>query len=109
MMNGPNGSSETFNPGDKVRVQDEKTKLWDTLSVVVKKDNDRPYILKSGCKTFRRNAKFIRRSIVPDESQEVNPLEERRHSGGRKQPPFEAKIDHTTSVIGPVTRSQART
>ena len=67
------------------------------------------YMLKSGHKTFKRNAKFIRRSTVPDESQEANPLEGRRHSGGRKQPPFEAKIDHTTSVIGPVTRSRART
>ena len=66
-------------------------------------------MLKSGHKTFRRNAKFIRRSTIPDEDQEVNPLEGSRHSGGRKQPPFEAKFDHTTSVIGPVTRSRART
>ena len=90
-------------------VQDEKTKLWDTLAVVVKKVNDRTYILKSGRKTVKRNAKFIRRSTVPDESQEVNPLEGSRHSGGRKHPPFEAKVDHATSVISPVTRSRART
>ena len=109
MMNGPKRSSETFNPGDKVRVQDKKTKLWDTLAVVVEKVNDRTYMLKSGGKTLKRNAKFIRRSTVPDESQEVSPLERRRHSGGRKQPPFEAKFDHTASVIGPVTRSRART
>ena len=58
MMNGPKRSSETFNPGDKVRVQDDKTKLWDTLAIVVEKVNDRTYMLKSGRKTFKRNAKF---------------------------------------------------
>ena len=40
---------------------------------------------------------------------EVNPLAGSRHSGRRKQPPPEAKIDHTTSVFGPLTRSWART
>ena len=109
MMNGPKRSSETFNPGDEVRVQNEKTKLWDTLAVVVEKVNDRTYKLKSGRKTLIRNAKFIKRSTVPDDSQEAYPLEERHHSGRRKHPPFEAKINHTTGVTGPVTRSRART
>ena len=67
LMNSPKRSSKTFNPGDRC-------------------------MLKSGHKTFRRNAKFIRRSTIPDEDQEVNPLEESRRSGGRKHPPFEAKL-----------------
>jgi hypothetical protein len=66
LMSSPKRSPKTFNPGDR-------------------------YMLKSGHKTFRRNAKFIRRSTVPDESQEVIPLEGSRHSSGRKQPPSEAK------------------
>ena len=108
-MNGLKRSSKTFNPGDRVRVQDEKTKLWDTLAVVKKKVNDRTYLLKSGRKTLKQNAKFIKRSTVPDDSQEANPLEKRHHPGGRKHPSFEAKINHTTGVICPVTRSRART
>ena len=66
LMNSPKRSSKTFNPGDRC-------------------------MLRSGHKTFRRNAKFIRRSTVPDESQEVIPLEGSRHSSGRKKPPSEAK------------------
>ena len=90
-------------------LETKKTKLWDTLAVVVEKVSDRTYILKSGRKTLKRNAKFIKRSAVPNDSQEANPLEERHHSGGRKHPPFKAKINHTIGVTGPVTRSRART
>ena len=79
LMNSPKRSSKTFNPGDRC-------------------------MLKSGHKTFRHNAKFIRRSTIPEEDQEGS-----RRSGGRKHPPFEAKVDHATSVISPVTRSKART
>ena len=71
LMNSPKRSSKTFNPGDRC-------------------------MLKSGHKTFRRNAKFIRRSTIPDEDQEVNPLEGSRRSGGRKHPSFEANVDHAT-------------
>ena len=65
LMSSPKRSPKTFNPGDR-------------------------YMLKSGHKTFRRNAKFIRRSTIPDEDQEVDPLEGSHCFGGRKHPPFKA-------------------
>ena len=57
---GPRYSPSKFNPGDKIRVQDDKTKHWTKQAIVVKKLNQRSYLLKSGSKTFKRNVRFIK-------------------------------------------------
>ena len=64
---GPRYSPSKFNPGDKIRVQDDKTKHWTKQAIVVKKLNQRSYLLKSGSKTFRRNVRFIKAAPVPSD------------------------------------------
>ena len=57
---GPRYSPGELNPGENVRVQDDKTKYWSKQAKVVKKLSARTYLLKSGSKMFKRNIRFIK-------------------------------------------------
>ena len=57
---GPRYSPGELNPGENVRVQDDKTKYWSKQAKVVKKLSARTYLLKSESKMFKRNIRFIK-------------------------------------------------
>ena len=57
---GPRYSPGELNPGENVRVQDDKTKYWSKQAKVVKKLSARTYLLKSESRMFKRNIRFIK-------------------------------------------------
>ena len=60
MERGPKRESETFGPGDKVWIQDQKTKRWSIEATIVKSESERTYRVNDGTREFIRNGKFIR-------------------------------------------------
>ena len=69
MKHGPKRKDRKFDPGDKVMVQDPKTKRWTIKATIVKNHGKRSYRVNDGTKEFFRKRKFIR-GVPPDDSQD---------------------------------------
>ena len=60
MKHGPKHEDKKFEPGDKVMVQDQKTKRRTIQATIVKNNGERSYCINDGTKEFIRNRRFIR-------------------------------------------------
>ena len=69
MNRGPKREGKKFDPGDKVMLQDQKTKRWSIEATIVKNHGERSYVVNDGTKEFARNRKFIR-GVPPNDSQD---------------------------------------
>ena len=66
---GPKREGKKFDPGDKVMLQDQKTKRWSIEATIVKNHRERSYVVNDGTKEFARNRKLIR-GVPPNDSQD---------------------------------------
>ncbi|XP_055585053.1 uncharacterized protein K02A2.6-like [Uranotaenia lowii] len=57
-----------FGTGEKVQLQDPKSKLWSNGEVLQRLEDGRSYIVSDGGKTLRRNTHHLRRSNVHEPS-----------------------------------------
>ena len=63
---------DKFKPGDKVIVQNPKTKHWDHPAIIIKRRNKRSFVLDDGNQHFIRNRRyFIKAPDDPEAGQET--------------------------------------
>ena len=100
---GPRYSPGELNPGENVRVQDDKTKYWSKQAKVVKKLSARTYLLKSGSKMFKRNIRFIK--AAPN-AQDMDPPNITQAIKGEND--CRPKVQGSNPTDGPMTRSRMK-
>ena len=63
---------DKFKPGDKVIVQNPKTKHWDHPAIIIKRRSKRSFVLDDGNQRFIRNRRyFIKAPDDPEAGQET--------------------------------------
>ena len=100
---GPRYSPGELNPGENVRVQDDKTKYWSKQAKVVKKLSARTYLLKSGSKMFKRNIRFIK--AAPN-AQDMDPPNITQAIKGEND--CRPKVQGSNPTDGQMTRSRMK-
>ena len=53
---------DQLHPGDKIWLQDSKTKRWTTKATIINARSERSYLVTDGAREFIRNRRFIRPS-----------------------------------------------
>ena len=101
-------SKEQFHPGDKVVVQDHRTKRWSIEAVIVKSISKRSFRLTDGSREFTRNRKFLRKvPVAPNADQSALQLDNLINA----QDGFTGAIQNQEEVQdqpGPMTRSRRK-
>ena len=100
---GPRYSPGELNPGENVRVQDDKTKYWSKQAKVVKKLSARTYLLKSGSKMFKRNIRFIK---AAPKAQDMDPPNITQAIKGEND--CRPKVQGSNPTDGQMTRSRMK-
>ena len=100
---GPRYSPGELNPGENVRVQDDKTKYWSKQAKVVKKLSARTYLLKSGSKMFKRNIRFIK--AAPN-AQDMDPPNITQVV--KEENECRPKVQGSNPTDGPMTKSRRK-